>query len=154
MAEERPVEATDEALIAGSCKRVLLVVEGEVAGGAERVLAIVVDRVLADGAERDAPDDLVARRHDCLGREGGTVVAPAPLRRLWSSLQFFFYKHGKLKQLVGSVKIFIINNILNFTSQTTIKMTHFILWILLYPTTNHALLKLCKIFLNGHISLF
>ena len=86
MAEERPVEATDEALLVSSCKRVLPVAEGEVTGGAERVLAGGVDRVLADGAERDAPDDLVARRHDCLGREGGTVVAPAPLRRLRSSL--------------------------------------------------------------------
>ena len=67
------------------------------------MLAGGVDRVLADGAERDAPDDLVARRHDCLGREGGTVVAPAPLRRLRSSQQFSFCKQGKLKQLVDSV---------------------------------------------------
>ena len=59
MAEERPVEATDEALIAGSCKRVLLAAEGKVMGGVEWVLAGGVDRVLADGAEGDAPDDLV-----------------------------------------------------------------------------------------------
>ena len=59
MAEEHPVEATDEALLAGSCKWVLLVAEGEVAGGAEWVLAGVVDRVLADGAKGDAPGDLV-----------------------------------------------------------------------------------------------
>jgi len=65
MAEERLVEATDEALLACSCKRVLPVVEGEVAGGAEWVLAGVVDRVLADGAEGDAPSDLV----------GGNMIA-------------------------------------------------------------------------------
>ena len=59
MAEERPVEATDEALLAGSCKQVLPAAEGDVMGGAERVLASGVDRVLADGAEGDAPDDLV-----------------------------------------------------------------------------------------------
>jgi len=59
MAEERPVEATDEALLAGSCKRVLPAAEGDVTGGAERVLTCGVDRVLADGAEGDAPGDLV-----------------------------------------------------------------------------------------------
>ena len=53
------MEATDEALLAGSCKQVLPTAEGKVAGGAERVLAGGVDRVLADGAEGDAPDDLV-----------------------------------------------------------------------------------------------
>ena len=59
MAEERPVEATDEALLAGSCKQVLPAAEGDVMGGAERVLASGVDRVLADGAEGDAPNYLV-----------------------------------------------------------------------------------------------
>ena len=59
MAEERPVEATDEALLVGSYKQVLPAAEGEVMGGAERVLAGVVDHVLADGAEGDAPGDLV-----------------------------------------------------------------------------------------------
>ena len=59
MAEEHPVEAIDEALLAGSCKWVLLVAEGKVVGGAERVLAGGIDRVLADGAEGDAPGDLV-----------------------------------------------------------------------------------------------
>ena len=59
MDEERSVEATDEALLAGSCKRVLPVDKVEVTGGAERVLAGGVDRVLTDGAEGDAPDDLV-----------------------------------------------------------------------------------------------
>jgi len=59
MVEERSVEATDRALLAGSYKRVLPVAEGEFAGGAERVLAGVVDRVLADGAEGDAPGDMV-----------------------------------------------------------------------------------------------
>ena len=53
------MEATDEALLAGSCKRVLPATEGEVVGGAERVLAGGVDHVLTDGAEGDAPDDLV-----------------------------------------------------------------------------------------------
>ena len=53
------MESTDKALLAGSYKRVLPVAEGEFAGGAERVLAGVVDRVLADGAEGDAPSDLV-----------------------------------------------------------------------------------------------
>ena len=65
MAEEHPVEATDEALLAGSYKWVLLAAEGEVAGGGERVLAGGVDRVLADGAEGDAPSDLV----------GGNMIA-------------------------------------------------------------------------------
>ena len=65
MAEERPVEATDEALLVSSCKRVLPAVEGEVAGGAEQVLAGVVDHELADGAEGDAPGDLV----------GGNMIA-------------------------------------------------------------------------------
>ena len=59
MAEERPVEAIDEALLAGSCKRVLPATEGEVVGGAERVLAGGVDCVLADGTEGHAPGDLV-----------------------------------------------------------------------------------------------
>ena len=59
MDEERPVEATDEAPLAGSCKRVLPAAEGEVIGGAERVLPGVVDYALADGAEGDAPGDLV-----------------------------------------------------------------------------------------------
>ena len=59
MAEEHPVEATDEALLAGTYKRVLPMAEGEVAGGVERVLDGGVDRVLANGAEGDAPDDLV-----------------------------------------------------------------------------------------------
>ena len=65
MAEERPVEAIDEALLAGSCKRVLPVVEGEVIGGVERVLTNVVDHMLVDGAEGDAPGDLV----------GGNMIA-------------------------------------------------------------------------------
>ena len=39
MVEGRPVEATNEALLADSCKRVLPAAEGEVAGGAKRVLA-------------------------------------------------------------------------------------------------------------------
>ena len=59
MVEERSVEATDRALLAGSYKRVLPAAKVEVAGGAERVLAGGVDRVLADGAEGDAPSDLV-----------------------------------------------------------------------------------------------
>ena len=59
MPKEHPVEATNEELLAGSCKQVLPTAEGKVAGGAERVLAGGVDRVLADGAEGDAPDDLV-----------------------------------------------------------------------------------------------
>ena len=59
MAEERPVEATDEALLAGSYKRVLPAAEGDVTGGAEWVLAGGVDHVLADGAEGDAPGELV-----------------------------------------------------------------------------------------------
>jgi len=66
MEEERPVEAMDKALLAGSCKWFLLA-EGEVTGGAERVLTSGVewvltggvDRVLTDGAEGDAPGDLV-----------------------------------------------------------------------------------------------
>ena len=59
MAKERLVEATDEALLAGSCKRVLPAAEGDVTGGAERVLTGGVVRVLANGAEGDAPVDLV-----------------------------------------------------------------------------------------------
>ena len=59
MPKEHPVEATNEALLADSCKRVLPAAEGKVMGGAERVLAGGVDLVLADGAERDAPSDLV-----------------------------------------------------------------------------------------------
>jgi len=65
MAKERSMEATDMALLAGSCKLVLPVAKGEVTGAAERVLAGVVDRVLADGAEGDAPSDLV----------GGNMIA-------------------------------------------------------------------------------
>jgi hypothetical protein len=67
MAKERLVEATDEALLAGSCKRVLPAPEGEVAGGAEHVLTSGEDRVLADGAEGDAPDDLVGGSMITLG---------------------------------------------------------------------------------------
>ena len=59
------MEAIDEALLASSFKWVLPAAEGEVTGGAERVLAGVVDRVLADGAEGDAPSDLV----------GGNMIA-------------------------------------------------------------------------------
>ena len=65
MAEERRVEATNETLLAGSYKRVLPAAKGEVAGGAERVLAGVIDHVLPDGAEGDAPSDLV----------GGNMIA-------------------------------------------------------------------------------
>jgi hypothetical protein len=59
MGEERPMEATDEAPLAGSCKRVLPAPEGEVTGGAECVFAGGEDHVLVDGVEGDAPDDLV-----------------------------------------------------------------------------------------------
>ena len=59
MAKERPVEATDEALLDGSCKWVLPTAKGEVMGGAEHVLAGRAEHVLADGAEGDAPGDLV-----------------------------------------------------------------------------------------------
>jgi hypothetical protein len=58
MAEERPVDATDESVLDGSCKRVLLAAEGEDIGGTERVLAGGAERVLAGVAEGDAPDDL------------------------------------------------------------------------------------------------
>jgi hypothetical protein len=59
MGEVHPVEAIDEALLAGSYKRVLPVPKGEVAGGAECVFAGGEDCVLADGVEGDAPDHLV-----------------------------------------------------------------------------------------------
>lgn len=58
MVEERPVEATDEELLAGTCKRVLLTFAGVVAGGVDCMLADEGDRALADGAEGSAPDDL------------------------------------------------------------------------------------------------
>jgi hypothetical protein len=58
MVEECPVEATDEELLAGTCKRVLPTFEGVVAGGVDCMLADEGDRVLADGAEGSAPDDL------------------------------------------------------------------------------------------------
>jgi hypothetical protein len=58
MAKECPVDATDEALLDGSCKRVLLATEGEDTGGTERVLASGAECVLASVAEGDAPDDL------------------------------------------------------------------------------------------------
>ena len=59
MVEERSVEATNEALLAGSYKRVLPAAEGDVTGGAERMLTGGVYHVLADGAKGDAPGDLV-----------------------------------------------------------------------------------------------
>jgi hypothetical protein len=58
MIEERLVEATDEELLARTCKRVLSMLEGVVAGGVDCMLADEGDRVLANGAEGSAPDDL------------------------------------------------------------------------------------------------
>jgi hypothetical protein len=67
MAEERPVEDTDEELLVRSCKRVLPALEGEVVGGVERVLASGEDRVLADGAKGDGTDILVGGGMMALG---------------------------------------------------------------------------------------
>jgi len=61
--------------------------------------------------------------HCHLGREGIAKVVLAHL----TSLQFFFCKNRNLKQAIDSSKFFIINNILNFTPQSTIETTHFIL---------------------------
>jgi hypothetical protein len=58
MVEERLVEATDEELLAGTCKRVLPMLEGVVAGSVDCMLANEGDRVLADCAEGSEPDDL------------------------------------------------------------------------------------------------
>ena len=63
MEEERPVEAMDKALLAGSCKWFLLA-EGEVTGGVERVLTSGVEWVLTGGATGEAPTDL----------EGGSMM--------------------------------------------------------------------------------
>jgi hypothetical protein len=67
MVEERPVEATDEELLAGTCKRVLPMFEGVVAGGVVCMLAGEGDRVLADGAKGSAPDDLAGGGMMALG---------------------------------------------------------------------------------------
>ena len=67
MAEERLVEATNEALLADSYKRVLPAANGEVTGGAERVLTCGVDRVLVDGAKGGAPNDMVGGGMIALG---------------------------------------------------------------------------------------
>jgi hypothetical protein len=67
MVEERPVEATNEELLAETCKRVLSTFKGVVAGGVDCMLAGEGDRVLADGAEGSAPDDLAGGGMMALG---------------------------------------------------------------------------------------
>jgi hypothetical protein len=59
------VEATDEALLASSCKRFLLA-EGEVASGTKRALTSGPVRVLA-GRAVEAPIDLVGGSMMALG---------------------------------------------------------------------------------------
>jgi hypothetical protein len=51
-----------------------------------------------------------------------------------SALQFLLCQHSKLEQMINSIVFFIVNNILNFSSQPPIKMTNFILSLLMYPT--------------------
>jgi hypothetical protein len=68
----------------------------------------------------------------------GTYFAPVLL--LLTSLQLVLCKHSKLKQLVDSVKLFIINDVLNFMPQPPIKMANFILSFLNHATTHHTLL--------------
>jgi hypothetical protein len=58
MVEERPVEATDEELLAKTYKRVLPTFKGVVAGGVDCMLADEGYRALADRTEGSAPDDL------------------------------------------------------------------------------------------------
>jgi hypothetical protein len=67
MVEERPMEATDEELLARTCKRVLPMFEVVVVGGVDCMLAGEGDRVLADGVEGSAPDDLVGSDMMALG---------------------------------------------------------------------------------------
>jgi hypothetical protein len=64
MVEERPMEATDEELLARTCKRVLPMFEVVVV---DCMLAGEGDRVLADGVEGSAPDDLVGSDMMALG---------------------------------------------------------------------------------------
>jgi hypothetical protein len=67
MVEERLVEAIDEELLAGTCKRVLPTFEGVVAGAVDCMLADEGDRALADGAEGSAPNDLADNSMMALG---------------------------------------------------------------------------------------
>jgi hypothetical protein len=67
MVEERPVEATDEELLAETCKRVLPTFEGVGAGDVDCMLADEGDRALADGTEGSAPDDLAGGGMMALG---------------------------------------------------------------------------------------
>ena len=82
-----------EAFLVESCTRSLPSV-GDVAGGSERGVA-------ADDTAGEAPLGV----YDLGG-------APS-LKRLMllTSLQFFFCNHGKLEQLVGGIKNFIVNDI-------------------------------------------
>jgi hypothetical protein len=67
MVEERPVEATDEELLARTCKWVLPMFEGVVASSVDCMLADEGDHVLADGTEGSAPDDLAGSGMMALG---------------------------------------------------------------------------------------
>lgn len=60
------MQVIDEALLAASCKQVLLA-EGKVAGGVERVVNGGVEHMLAGGAKGEAPDDLAGVSVTVLG---------------------------------------------------------------------------------------
>jgi hypothetical protein len=70
-----------------------------------------------------------------------------------ATLQFCFGQHSKLEQIIYSIVFLIVNNILNFSMQPGIKMTNFILYFLMYVSTNHTLLQLSIIILDRHIPL-
>jgi hypothetical protein len=68
-----------------------------------------------------------------------------------ATLQFFFSQHSKLEQTINSIVFLIVNNILNLSMEPKIKTTNFILRFLMYASTNHTLLQLSIIILDGHI---
>ena len=103
MPEVRSIDATDEALLVGTCKEFLPKSKGR-AGGALGVAITpeAVGSLLTGGGARKVVG--------LVSPEDGADLA---LALLFTPLQFLFFKHSKLKQLVDSVKFFISNNVLN-----------------------------------------
>ena len=132
MLEVRPVDAMDEVLLVGTCKEFLPESEG-CAGGALGVAETpeAAGHLLAGGGGQKVVG--LVSPEDGAWRVCGADLA---LALLFMPLQFLFCKHNKLKQLVDSVKFFIINNVLNLVPQTRIETTNGI-FVPLHSSTSH-----------------
>lgn len=90
------------------------------------------------GAEGEGAEDVGGVE----AREGGGAVRGVNglLDFLLVTLQLFFCQHSKVEQAIDSSRFFINNNVLNITSQPSIKSSNLIIPFLLNTATYHIFL--------------